>query len=90
MRTASQPRAPTRRSWERRRSSAFQRPPADQGGALKAKAKKLGLWNMFLLRNHFSEGAGFSNREYGSSGRGARQERARQRGAYRWAADDQV
>ena len=32
---------------------------------LKAKAKKLGLWNMFLPRNHFSEGAGFSNLEYG-------------------------
>jgi acyl-CoA dehydrogenase len=32
---------------------------------LKAKAKTLGLWNMFLPRNHFSEGAGFSNLEYG-------------------------
>ncbi|KAK2799386.1 hypothetical protein FQN50_008492 [Emmonsiellopsis sp. PD_5] len=32
---------------------------------LKAKAKKLGLWNMFLPRNHFKEGAGFSNLEYG-------------------------
>ena len=32
---------------------------------LKEKAKKLGLWNMFLPRNHFKEGAGFSNLEYG-------------------------
>ena len=29
------------------------------------KAKKLGLWNMFLPKNHFKEGAGFSNVEYG-------------------------
>lgn len=32
---------------------------------LKLKAKKLGLWNMFLPKNHFKEGAGFSNLEYG-------------------------
>ncbi|EEH06122.1 acyl-CoA dehydrogenase [Histoplasma capsulatum G186AR] len=32
---------------------------------LKAKARKLGLWNMFLPKNHFKEGAGFSNLEYG-------------------------
>ncbi|MCJ1339379.1 hypothetical protein MMC09_004668 [Bachmanniomyces sp. S44760] len=32
---------------------------------LKAKAKKLGLWNMFLPKNHFKEGAGFTNLEYG-------------------------
>ncbi|OXV06299.1 hypothetical protein Egran_05934 [Elaphomyces granulatus] len=32
---------------------------------LKAKARQLGLWNMFLPRNHFSQGAGFSNLEYG-------------------------
>jgi alkylation response protein AidB-like acyl-CoA dehydrogenase len=32
---------------------------------LKERAKKLGLWNMFLPRNHFKEGAGFSNLEYG-------------------------
>ncbi|KAL8907398.1 MAG: hypothetical protein Q9207_001448 [Kuettlingeria erythrocarpa] len=32
---------------------------------LKAKAKKLGLWNLFLPKNHFKEGAGFSNLEYG-------------------------
>jgi acyl-CoA dehydrogenase len=33
---------------------------------LKAKAKKLGLWNMFLPRSHFKElGAGFTNLEYG-------------------------
>ena len=32
---------------------------------LKAKARSLGLWNMFLPRNHFKEGAGFSNLEYG-------------------------
>lgn len=33
--------------------------------ALKEKAKKLGLWNMFLPRNHFNQGAGYSNLEYG-------------------------
>jgi acyl-CoA dehydrogenase len=32
---------------------------------LKEKAKKLGLWNMFLPKAHFTEGAGFSNLEYG-------------------------
>lgn len=33
---------------------------------LKKKAKQLGLWNMFLPKNHFaSEGAGYSNLEYG-------------------------
>lgn len=32
---------------------------------LKARAKELGLWNMFLPKNHFKEGAGFSNLEYG-------------------------
>ncbi|KAK7179431.1 acyl-CoA dehydrogenase NM domain-like protein [Paraphaeosphaeria sporulosa] len=32
---------------------------------LKKKAKALGLWNMFLPKNHFKEGAGFSNLEYG-------------------------
>lgn len=32
---------------------------------LKVKAKKLGLWNMFLPVAHFKEGAGFSNLEYG-------------------------
>ncbi|KAE8311120.1 hypothetical protein RU639_012660 [Aspergillus parasiticus] len=32
---------------------------------LKARAQKLGLWNMFLPKNHFPEGAGFSNLEYG-------------------------
>lgn len=32
---------------------------------LKEKARKLGLWNMFLPKNHFSQGAGFSNLEYG-------------------------
>lgn len=32
---------------------------------LKLKAQKLGLWNMFLPKNHFSQGAGFSNLEYG-------------------------
>ncbi|KAL2842010.1 acyl-CoA dehydrogenase/oxidase [Aspergillus pseudoustus] len=33
---------------------------------LKAKARELGLWNMFLPKNHFeNEGAGFSNLEYG-------------------------
>ena len=29
------------------------------------KARKLGLWNMFLPKNHCKEGAGFSNLEYG-------------------------
>ncbi|EKG15800.1 Acyl-CoA oxidase/dehydrogenase type 1 [Macrophomina phaseolina MS6] len=32
---------------------------------LKQKARKLGLWNMFLPKAHFKEGAGFSNLEYG-------------------------
>lgn len=32
---------------------------------LKKKAQSLGLWNMFLPKNHFKEGAGFSNLEYG-------------------------
>jgi len=32
---------------------------------LKVKAKKIGLWNLFLPKNHFKEGAGFSNLEYG-------------------------
>lgn len=32
---------------------------------LKEKTRKLGLWNMFLPKNHFSQGAGFSNLEYG-------------------------
>ncbi|KAF2654729.1 acyl-CoA dehydrogenase NM domain-like protein [Lophiostoma macrostomum CBS 122681] len=32
---------------------------------LKSKAQELGLWNMFLPKNHFKEGAGFSNLEYG-------------------------
>lgn len=32
---------------------------------MKKRAKELGLWNMFLPKNHFKEGAGFSNLEYG-------------------------
>ncbi|KAF2738646.1 acyl-CoA dehydrogenase NM domain-like protein [Polyplosphaeria fusca] len=32
---------------------------------LKKRAQELGLWNMFLPKNHFKEGAGFSNLEYG-------------------------
>jgi acyl-CoA dehydrogenase len=32
---------------------------------LKEKAKKLGLWNMFLAKGHYKEGAGFTNLEYG-------------------------
>ncbi|OJJ96794.1 hypothetical protein ASPACDRAFT_33779 [Aspergillus aculeatus ATCC 16872] len=32
---------------------------------LKARAQQLGLWNMFLPKNHFAQGAGFSNLEYG-------------------------
>ena len=32
---------------------------------LKKKAREIGLWNMFLPKNHFKEGAGFSNLEYG-------------------------
>ncbi|GAB7360188.1 hypothetical protein MBLNU230_g7950t1 [Neophaeotheca triangularis] len=32
---------------------------------LKKRARELGLWNMFLPKNHFKEGAGFSNLEYG-------------------------
>jgi len=32
---------------------------------LKEEAKKLGLWNMFLAKGHYKEGAGFTNLEYG-------------------------
>ncbi|KAI4149505.1 MAG: hypothetical protein LQ341_001305 [Variospora aurantia] len=32
---------------------------------LKARAKELGLWNLFLPKSQFKEGAGFSNLEYG-------------------------
>ncbi|KAF3930172.1 hypothetical protein ABW19_dt0210310 [Dactylella cylindrospora] len=32
---------------------------------LKAKARKLGLWNLFLSKTHYSQGAGFTNLEYG-------------------------
>jgi acyl-CoA dehydrogenase len=32
---------------------------------LKAQAKKLGLWNIFLSKTHYKEGAGFTNLEYG-------------------------
>jgi acyl-CoA dehydrogenase len=32
---------------------------------LKEKAKKLGLWNIFLSKTHYSQGAGFTNLEYG-------------------------
>ncbi|KAF2128396.1 acyl-CoA dehydrogenase NM domain-like protein [Dothidotthia symphoricarpi CBS 119687] len=32
---------------------------------MKKRARELGLWNMFLPKAHFSEGAGFSNLEYG-------------------------
>lgn len=32
---------------------------------LKSKARQQGLWNMFLPKKHFSQGAGFSNLEYG-------------------------
>ncbi|KAI0471866.1 acyl-CoA dehydrogenase/oxidase [Xylariaceae sp. FL0804] len=32
---------------------------------LKAKAKKLGLWNMFLPKGHYKESPGYSNLEYG-------------------------
>ncbi|KAL4942636.1 hypothetical protein BDV06DRAFT_211685 [Aspergillus oleicola] len=32
---------------------------------LKTKARSIGLWNMFLPKSHFSQGAGFSNLEYG-------------------------
>ena len=32
---------------------------------MKDRAKKLGLWNLFLPSNHFKEGAGFTNLEYG-------------------------
>lgn len=32
---------------------------------LKKRARELGLWNMFLPKNHFKEGAGYSNLEYG-------------------------
>ena len=32
---------------------------------LKSRAKELGLWNMFLAKGHYKEGAGFTNLEYG-------------------------
>ncbi|KAE8355495.1 hypothetical protein BDV28DRAFT_155334 [Aspergillus coremiiformis] len=32
---------------------------------LKTKARQQGLWNMFLPKNHFAQGAGFTNLEYG-------------------------
>jgi len=32
---------------------------------LKTKARKLGLWNLFLAKGHYAEGAGFTNLEYG-------------------------
>ncbi|KAF2630396.1 acyl-CoA dehydrogenase NM domain-like protein, partial [Macroventuria anomochaeta] len=32
---------------------------------MKKRAQELGLWNMFLPKAHFKEGAGFSNLEYG-------------------------
>lgn len=32
---------------------------------LKIEARKLGLWNMFLPKNHYKESAGFTNVEYG-------------------------
>lgn len=32
---------------------------------LKKKARALGLWNMFLPKGFYSEGAGFTNLEYG-------------------------
>lgn len=32
---------------------------------LKAEAKKIGLWNMFLPKGHYKESAGFTNLEYG-------------------------
>jgi len=31
---------------------------------LKLKARSLGLWNMFLAKGHYKEGAGFTNLEY--------------------------
>jgi hypothetical protein len=32
---------------------------------MKKRAQELGLWNIFLPKAHFKEGAGFSNLEYG-------------------------
>ena len=32
---------------------------------LKRKGQELGLWNMFLPKGHYNEGAGFTNVEYG-------------------------
>ncbi|KAK6597262.1 Acyl-CoA dehydrogenase family member 11-like protein 1 [Botrytis cinerea] len=32
---------------------------------LKKEAQSLGLWNLFLAKSHYKEGAGFSNLEYG-------------------------
>lgn len=33
--------------------------------SLKARARALGLWNMFLSKSHYTQGAGFTNLEYG-------------------------
>lgn len=32
---------------------------------LKKKAKDLRIWNIFLPKNHYKDGAGYSNLEYG-------------------------
>jgi len=32
---------------------------------LKKKARSLGIWNMFLPKNHFKDGPQFTNVEYG-------------------------
>ncbi len=32
---------------------------------LKREARRMGLWNLFLAQGHYSQGAGFSNLEYG-------------------------
>src|SRR5436190_16307339 len=32
---------------------------------LKAEARELGLWNMFLPKDHYKESPGFTNLEYG-------------------------
>ena len=44
-------------------SSRWVSPPIIED--LKKKAKALGLWNMFLAKGHYKEGAGFTNLEYG-------------------------
>jgi acyl-CoA dehydrogenase len=55
---------------------------------LKKRAKELGLWNLFLPKNHYSEGAGFSNLEYGLMAEYLGKSRVSQEVYYRTLAAD--